>query len=432
MAKGNVAIDTSFVKEMKNGKIIQTPPDIPVNGRMYPSFTPISPVYCSACGRPLKPNGTYDRLIISSYGTIRCLVTYWVCPDPRCGKHHADTIAGVTGSANYSDEYIEKENAVRYNGRCSLWSSRIVGETFTAGLNGVSGRAPCPTTLWSYEQKRGRISAQELSNQEIDFNGTLYIDGYWVKSGWRTYIESQLGRKLTKKEWKRIRYQIIYVVATEDKVVLDFQITGYMPGYLELVPLMNRIKSRIPEGEIVKIVSDEDRAIIRAVKSVFLNVAHSFCVFHQLKNVTQKYLDEFQSIEKIPHHDFELYELAKSLILAETSIDSTIVYQRILKLASDMESVLSQVSKKLISYLKDLYFKNRELLEAGFVPETNNVMEQLFSLINDIFEQARSFKTTEGLSNFCYNLFTSMNNRCFNTGKWRGFSPLSRAKIKFG
>jgi hypothetical protein len=35
------------------------------------------------------------------------------------------------------------------------------------------------------------------------------------------------------------------------------------------------------------------------------------------------------------------------------------------------------------------------LLTKGFTPETNNVMEQLFSLISDIITQARSFKIDE-------------------------------------
>jgi len=43
---------------------------------------------------------------------------------------------------------------------------------------------------------------------------------------------------------------------------LDFEITNINPSYLELIPLLDRIKSRIPEGEILKIVSDEEKAII--------------------------------------------------------------------------------------------------------------------------------------------------------------------------
>jgi hypothetical protein len=62
-----------------------------------------------------------------------------------------------------------------------------------------------------------------------------------------------------------LRYKVIYVVATEDKVVLDFIITNINPSYLELIPLLDRIKDRIPEEKLLKIVSDEDYAIIGAV-----------------------------------------------------------------------------------------------------------------------------------------------------------------------
>jgi hypothetical protein len=82
--------------------------------------------------------------------------------------------------------------------------------------------------------------------------------------------------------------------------------------------------------------------------------------------------------------------------------------------------------------MKEIYSKNIKNLKKGFTPETNNVMEQLFSLINDVMNQARSFKINDGLANFCYNLFVSINNRIYNTGLWKGFSPLQRAKIKYG
>ncbi|MGP8321053.1 MAG: transposase, partial [Methanosarcinaceae archaeon] len=147
-------------------------------------------------------------------------------------------------------------------------------------------------------------------------------------------------------------------------------------------------------------------------------------------NVTKKYLDEFGSIENIPSHEVELYDIVNDLILAENVIESTLCYKNIMKLALEMD--LSNASKKVVSYAKKIYFNNRKLLEKGFTPETNNVMEQFFALMNDIVNQARSFKIVDGLANFCYNLFVSMNNRHFNTGAWKGFSPLSRAKIKYG
>jgi hypothetical protein len=96
------------------------------------------------------------------------------------------------------------------------------------------------------------------------------------------------------------------------------------------------------------------------------------------------------------------------------------------------EMKLSKASKKVIAYIKEIFAKNIKNLEKGFTPETNNVMEQLFSLINDVMNQARSFKINEGLTNFCYNLFISINNKIYNTGLSKGFSPLQRSKIKYG
>ncbi len=93
---------------------------------------------------------------------------------------------------------------------------------------------------------------------------------------------------------------------------------------------------------------------------------------------------------------------------------------------------LSKASKKVVDYVKEIYIKNIKNLEKGFTSETNNVMEQLFSLINDVMNQARSFKINKGLTNFCYNLFIIINNRIFNTGLWKGFSPIQRARIKYG
>ena len=45
------------------------------------------------------------------------------------------------------------------------------------------------------------------------------------------------------------------------------------------------------------------------------------------------------------------------------------------------------------------------------------------SLIRDIIENVRSFKTESGLANFCYNLFTYFNNRYFATGNGGDFRP---------
>jgi transposase-like protein len=104
-------------------------------------------------------------------------------------------------------------------------------------------------------------------------------------------LETRLGREITSKEWKKMRYRSVYTIATKEKVILDFEITDRLPTTEALIPLLTRIKNRFPEGKIKKIVFDEDKAIIGAVKIVFPEVVHSFCIFHQLKNVFRKYID---------------------------------------------------------------------------------------------------------------------------------------------
>jgi len=81
---------------------------------MVPLFTPISSVQWSLCGSPLKINEHYDRFIISS-----------------------------------------------------LWNTRTVGETFTEGLTDIPGRAPCPATLWKYEQKLGRKLNNRIPEEQL-------------------------------------------------------------------------------------------------------------------------------------------------------------------------------------------------------------------------------------------------------------------------
>jgi hypothetical protein len=243
-------------------------------------------------------------------------------------------------------------------------------------------------------------------------------------------LEELIGSKLTKREWKKMRYQSVYVVATKEKVILDFEITARLPTIEALIPLFIRIKNRFPEGKIQKIVSDEDKAIIGAVKSVFPEVAHSFCVFHQLKNVSKRYYEEFNSIEEIPDNDRIVHNEIYRLICSDTVISAVAYIQKIRELDSNLE--LSEASHKAISYAEEIFMKNVSFLKKGFTPETDNTMEQIFSLICDIVDKARSFKTDSGLTNFCYNLFTYFNKRFFGTGKWKGFSPLMRARFQYG
>jgi len=211
------------------------------------------------------------------------------------------------------------------------------------------------------------------------------------------------------------------------KVILDFEVTDRLPTIEALMPLFIRIKNRFPEGKIQKIVSDEDKAIIGAVKSVFPEVAHSFCVFHQLKNASKRYYEEFNSIEDIPDNDRVVYNEICQLILSDTVISAVASIQKIRELDSNLE--LSKASHKAISYAEKIFKKNVSFLKKGFTLETDNTMEQIFSLICDIVDKARSFKTDSGLTNFCYNLFTYFNKRYFSAGKWKGFSPLMRARF---
>jgi hypothetical protein len=256
MAKGNIPLNKSLAKEIQDGNVIQKLPEVIYDKKMYPLFTVISPKQCSVCGSNLKAHKSYDRFVIPSYGLIACSTTYHICSNEECKKHHTDFILGVTGSANYSDEFLEKQMHVRYGSHCSLHNTQYAGEIYS-----IYNRAPSPATLWKYEQAQGKIALKQLVDSDINFNGKLYVDGYWVKAGWRSFIEDQMGRELSKKEWKKIRYKIIYVIATEEQVILDFQITDRMPDHLELLPLMNRIKQRITDTERLCIVSDEDKAI---------------------------------------------------------------------------------------------------------------------------------------------------------------------------
>jgi hypothetical protein len=227
-----------------------------------------------------------------------------------------------------------------------------------------------------------------------------------------------------------MRYQSVYVIATKEKVILDFEVTDRLPTIDALIPFLIRIKNRFAEGKIQKIVSDEDKAIIGAVKSVFPDVVHSFCVFHQLKNVSKRYSDEFESIAHIPDNDKLVYSEICKLIQSDTVISSVVCFKNILEFECNLE--LSKASHKAISYAKEIFERNVGFLKKGFTPETDNTMEQIFSLIGDIVDKARSFKTDNGLTNFCCNLFVHFNKRCFHTGKWAGFSPLMRARFQYG
>ncbi len=209
MGRGNKSIENSMVKTIFEGNVLIPLPKLLVENRFHSLFSLISPTHCDFCGAKLNVNSHYTRSILTSYGTITCNTTYWICP--TCKKHFHDQIVGVSGSANYSDEFYDKQMLVRYDSRCSLHNSCRVGETYTEGLTDICSRAPCASSLWLHEQKQSVFSKQELLDQNPDFDGTLYIDGDRVKKGWKKKFETLIGREITLKEWKKMRYQSVYV-----------------------------------------------------------------------------------------------------------------------------------------------------------------------------------------------------------------------------
>ena len=65
-------------------------------------------------------------------------------------------------------------------------------------------------------------------------------------------FETLIGREITEKEWKKMRYKSVYVIATKEKVILDFEVTDRLPTTAALIPLFIRIKNRFPEHKIQK------------------------------------------------------------------------------------------------------------------------------------------------------------------------------------
>ena len=115
-----------MVKTIFDGNILIPLPKVLVEEHYRSMFSSISPTHCD-CGIKLNVNSHYTRFILTSYGTITCNTTYWICPN--CKEHFHDEIVGVSGSANYSDEFYDKQMLVRYDGRCSLHNSCRIGET---------------------------------------------------------------------------------------------------------------------------------------------------------------------------------------------------------------------------------------------------------------------------------------------------------------
>ncbi len=107
MGRSNKTIDKLMVKMIFEDNIKIPLPKVFVENRLFSLFSIISPTYFDFCSTELNVNSHYTSFILTSYGTITRNTTYWICPD--CKKSFHDQIVGVTGSANYSDEFYDKQ-----------------------------------------------------------------------------------------------------------------------------------------------------------------------------------------------------------------------------------------------------------------------------------------------------------------------------------
>ena len=106
------------------------------------------------------------------------------------------------------------------------------------------------------------------------------------------------------------------------------------------------------------------------------------------------------------------------IILSESVIEASAYFSKVEEMIRGID--LSPVVMRTYRYVKRKYFSNRKLFEKNIMPETNNIMEQIFSTIKDFILQCRSFKLISGLRNFIAILFHTKNSEAFVSGKHRG------------
>jgi hypothetical protein len=135
--------------------------------------------------------------------------------------------------------------------------------------------------------------------------------------------------------------------------------------------------------------------------------------------------DEFKSVKNIPDDEKKILydEICHATFRYNHRFDHTLSEN----FKNYME--LPEASINAISYSKEIFLKNKDLLKEVFLPETDNAMEQIFSFICGIINTARSFKSSSGLASFCYNLFTYFNNRFFSYWEMEKFFAFNKGKI---
>ena len=64
---------------------------------------------------------------------------------------------------------------------------------------------------------------------------------YWIQKGWKNKFETLIGKEITEKEWKKMGYTSVYVIAIKEKVILNFEVTDRLPTTAALILLLKNI-----------------------------------------------------------------------------------------------------------------------------------------------------------------------------------------------
>lgn len=225
MGKGNKSITISDNIEISDNQVIMTLPCIEIDGNKYHLLEVIQVNQCSGCGAKLYVNKSdYQRKIITSFGTFGIPIRYMVCS--KCKHTTHDIIVGVgegksgKKDKNYAEEYEAKMLRSRYETNDSKHKATDTAEIYVNNTI-VKSREPSASKVHAVEEEKGDIAENELRGLEINFDGTVYMDGYFIKTEHKKLIEEIKGRKLTLHEWKVLRNKEVLVAATSDKVVID-------------------------------------------------------------------------------------------------------------------------------------------------------------------------------------------------------------------
>lgn len=169
---------------------------------------------------------------------------------------------------------------------------------------------------------------------------------------------------------------------------------GYKVSKKDVKTLCNRLKERFGEENITRVVSDKNGNIINAVKEELPNAVHSFCVFHDIDNITKIYLSIYKCIGDLPEEDKEFRGLAIRYFLNSDKDKITTLFIK----AANIVDTLSDASKKVFKFMSGAYKNLKRCLEVGLKPTTNNVMEQIFSTLNPFIFVTSLFRSVNRAS----------------------------------